>query len=416
MVLPPPDDAATSRGKLSRRRFLETVGTGAAALAAGGALSACAAAGASVTVPLPRQDNPVRWPIYRDNPMIASGMKPETGATLQIYNWVAYINSATIANFCKKYRCHAQVTTFNTMDEAIAKLQSGQLNFDVFIPTVDVLGPLVLGKLLQPLNPSYLPNREQTWPQYHSPFYDLGAQYTVPYTVYTTGVGYRKDLIDQDPYRMSNPWSILWNPKYFGRVGLLDDYREGMALGMLKAGIHDLNTTSVDAISTSFRQLKLCETLTGAVIDNNDYTEVPTGQTVVHHGWSGDMAAAWYYLPKGVKPEVLGYWYPPQGGGPVANDTMAVLRSAKSPVLAHLFLNYFLDQHNALSNISYTGYQQPIQGITPDLLIKEQLIPPSLRSTTVPAGYFHKGVFELELPIKTDQQYQEAWTTFGGGL
>ena len=40
---------------------------------------------------------------------------------------------------------HVRVTTFNTMSEAISKIQSGELDFDVFFPTIDVLGPLVEG-------------------------------------------------------------------------------------------------------------------------------------------------------------------------------------------------------------------------------------------------------------------------------
>ena len=52
-------------------------------------------------------------------------------------------------------------------------------------------------------------------------------------------------------------------------------------------------------------------------IDNNDYTEVPSGQIWIHHSWSGDMAAAAYYMPKGVPVDVVGYWFPTDGKGPV---------------------------------------------------------------------------------------------------
>ena len=38
------------------------------------------------------------------------------------------------------------------MDEAVAKLSSGEADFDVFFPTPDVIGKLAAGKLLQPLN------------------------------------------------------------------------------------------------------------------------------------------------------------------------------------------------------------------------------------------------------------------------
>ena len=80
---------------------------------------------ARARVPLPRPDNPVTWPVYTDNKAIASGLQPETGATLQIYNWVAYVNQACLNHFAKKYNCKVQLTTFNTMNEALAKLRSG---------------------------------------------------------------------------------------------------------------------------------------------------------------------------------------------------------------------------------------------------------------------------------------------------
>ena len=83
-------------------------------------------------------------------------------------------------SFAKKYNCKVQVTTFNTMDEALAKLRSG-LSFDVFMGvTVDVLGQLIESKLIQPLNHSYIPNITQAWPDFPNPFYDQGWQYTVP--------------------------------------------------------------------------------------------------------------------------------------------------------------------------------------------------------------------------------------------
>ena len=130
-------------------------------------------------------------------------------------------------------------------------------------------------------------------------------------------------------------------------------------------------------------------------IDNNDYTEVPTGETWIHHAWSGDMAAAASYMPKGVPVDVVGYWFPTDGNGPVANDTNVILRSATNPVLAHVYLNYFLDLPNVIENISYNGYMQPLTGVTPQVLVKEQILPPSLLSTVVLPSYFRRGVSEL---------------------
>jgi spermidine/putrescine transport system substrate-binding protein len=405
--------------KLTRRSFL---GGSAAALAALGSaplLSACSSALAGTgTVPLPRPDNPVKWPVFGKNTAIASNLPIEEGATLQVYTWVAYINQDVVNSFAKKFKCKVQITTFNTMNEALSKLRvPGEFSYDVLVgATVDVLGQLIEAKLVQPLNHSYIPNITQAWSDFSNPFYDQGWQYTVPYTIYTTGISWRKDLVDENPYAMKNAWSMLWQPKYKGRIAILDDYREGISLGLMKNGIYDLNTTDYRQISLSRKTLEELSSLVNVRIDNNDYTEVPDGDTWIHHAWSGDMAAAEYYMPKAVSVDTVGYWFPTDGRGPVANDTNAVLSSAKNPVLAHQFLNYFLDLPNVLNNISFNGYMQPLTGVTPQVLVKEQILPKALLSTVVLPSYFRRGVAELQLPVDADAQWQQAWLVVSNGI
>jgi spermidine/putrescine transport system substrate-binding protein len=137
--------------------------------------------------PLARQDSPVTWKLWRDP--IKSGLAPEKGATLQIYNWADYIWLKVVKQFCEAYNCKYQITTFNNMDEGLAKMRTGQLKFDIFMGvTPDVLGKLITGKLLQPLNHSYVPHLvSDVWETYQNPFYDQRWRYTVPYTAYTTG-------------------------------------------------------------------------------------------------------------------------------------------------------------------------------------------------------------------------------------
>ena len=404
---------------MSRRGFLgRSALAGLGALGGGALLEACAPALAgSGTVPLPRPRNPVTWPLFKDNLPIKSGLPPESGATLQIYNWVAYVNQSCLNNFAKRYNCKVQLTTFNTMDEALAKLRSG-LSFDVLMGvTVDVLGQLIESKLIQPLNHSYIPNITQTWPDFANPFYDQAWRYTVPYTIYTTGISWRKDLVPENPYAMRNPWSqMLWQPKYKGKVAILDDYREGISLGLMKNGLYNLNTTDQRQIALSRRSLENLSDLVNVRIDNNDYTEVPTGETWIHHAWSGDMAAAASYMPKGVPVDVVGYWFPTDGKGPVANDTNTVLHSATNPVLAHLFLDYMENLPNVLENISYNGYMQPLTGVTPQRLVQEKILPKSLMSTVVLPSYFRHGIGELQLPVDADALWQQAWLVVSNGI
>ncbi len=409
------------RGELwSRRGFLKR--SAAAGLVVGGAgslLDACSSGGktsvpgassSSGGIPLPRPNAPVTWPLEANNTAIASRLAPETGATLKLFNWVAYINPQCLTDFGKKYNCKVEVTTFENMDDALAKLTSGQhLGFDVFFPTIDVMGELVYGKIIQPLNHSYIPNISQAWTDFTNPFYDGKWQYTVPYTIYTTGIAWRKDHVDENPYAMANPWAMPWQAKYKDKVAILDDARESISLGLMKNGIFNLNTTDPAQITAAGQQLQDLARLTNVHIDNNDYTEVPSGQIWIHHAWSGDIATAASYMPKGVNVDVVGYWFPPDGKGPVGNDTMTVLRGSPNPVLAHLFLNYILDVNNVLTNISYNGYMQPINGITQQRLVSEQLLPPSLVSTVVLPSYFRRGVEELQIPTATNALWEQAW-------
>jgi len=196
----------------------------------------------------------------------------------------------------------------------------------------------------------------------------------------------------------------------------LDDYRESLSLGLMKNGVFDLNTTSTAQINAAKQSLEDLKTLTNVKIDNNDYTDVPDGRTWIHYAWSGDMAAAESYMPKGTPVEVVSYWFPSDGKGPVANDTIVALKSGHNPVLAHEFMNYMLDLDNALENISFNGYMQPLTGVTPQKLIAEQILPPSLTSTVVLESYFKRGVTELELAPTVDAEWERAWNEFSGGL
>jgi spermidine/putrescine transport system substrate-binding protein len=405
---------------MSRRDFLARSGGAALAISAAGLLlDACAstspaASSASGTpYPLARPAQPVRWPVTRSE-VIASGLEPEKNATLQLYTWQEYINTKVVNAFAAKYHCKVEITTFGTMDEALAKINTGQVNFDVFWPTVDVVGQMATGRLLRPLNHSYISNIGQVWPQFQNPFYDQDWHYTVPYTVYTTGIAYRKDHVTQDPYKMPSPWSMIWNPAYRGYASILNDYREGISLGLLKNGITDLNTTSHAQI-TQAKDSLMELTAMDKIQVSNSYTAIPDDQVWVQQAWSGAIISAPSEMPKGQDPGVIGYWFPPNGRGPVNNDTMAILASGSNPVLAHLFLNYMLEYSNAMENFAWLGYQPPQRQITPASLVKDGLIPPNLASCTVLPSYFNVGYRELELSPSADLAWNNAWQQFTAG-
>jgi spermidine/putrescine transport system substrate-binding protein len=364
---------------------------------------------------LAKPDNPVTWPLLDDNPMIASGLEPESG-TLRIYNWNGYLWPKIKKDFAKEYGVKVEETFFTTLDEAISKITSGAVEFDVFIPTPDRLGRLVVGKTLQPLNHDYLPNLKNVWPSVQDPWYDKGSRYTVPYVTWTTGIGYRKDKISTTPDSLSNPYEIYWDEAVKGKLYLLDDGRDAPAHMLLKNGIQDINTEDIEQITLAKDELKSLYDQ-NVKVSTDDYTNLPEGRAWVHQMWSGSAISAQWYLPEGVDVEALGFWFPEDGHGTIGNDNIAIPRNAKNPVLAHHFLNYLLDVKHGYDNFAnYVGYQPPFTKLDPDRLVADGVVPANLKSSIVRESDFDKGYFLTELTPAGQTEWQNAWAEFKAGV
>jgi spermidine/putrescine transport system substrate-binding protein len=413
----------------TRRQFLIRSGVAVGALSGlDGLLSACggsakSAVGTTETngalmgpggIPLARRDHPVTLPLYDDNPAIDSGMDLEAGP-LNLFNWAAYINPAVVKAFEKQHNVKVSITTFENEEEAISKLTSGQTSFDVWWATVDYVSRAVAGKLVQPINHSYLPNLKNVWPALQNPYYDQHSRYTVPYTVYTTGIAWRTDKVKKAPPEYANPYDIFWDShQYAGKVAILDDEREGLAMTMLRRHLYDVNTEDAKRIDQAEKDLSQLTSIANVKVNVNDYTDLPSGATYISQAWSGDIAGAPSYLPKGVKPTVLGYWRP-DDKAETQNDMITILKEAKHPVLAHAFLNFMLDNKAGVENFSWNGYIPPLEVIEPDKLVAQGYIPANLASTIVRKSDFDKGVTIDALTQNGQSLWQDAWSSFKGG-
>ena len=414
----------------TRRQFLIRAGMTVGALSGADALlSACGGSANSATttgtstsgalmgpggIPLARRDHPVTLPLYADNPAIGSGKNLEAGP-LNLFNWDAYINPATVKAFEKEFNVKVSVTTFENEEEAIAKLTSGQTKFDVWWATVDYVSRAVAAKLIQPINHSYLPNLKNVWPSLQNPYYDQHSRYTVPYAVYTTGIAWRTDKVKKAPPDYANPYDIFWDShQYAGKVAILDDQREALGMTLLRRKFWDINTEDPKQIDKAEKDLSQLTSIANIKVNVNDYTDIPSGKTYISQAWSGDIAGAPYYLPKGVKPTVLGYWRP-DNHAETQNDMITILKSAQHPVLAHAFLNFMLENKNGIDNFSWNGYIPPLTAIDPDKLIAQGYIPKNLASTIVRQSDFDKGVTIDALTTKGQALWQNAWSNFKAG-
>jgi spermidine/putrescine transport system substrate-binding protein len=408
--------------QMSRRAFIKRAGGVTIALPSAAAiLAACAkpqvsspgGSGGPGIIPIARQDAPVTLPLI-GSPIAAD--TPVEEGTLEIYNWDSYMWKSVLADWENLADRTYEWTTFNNTSEMLSKLQSGQVVADVTFPTVNELGKMVQNELLQPIQHEMLPNIGGMWPEFSaddSPWYDQGWRYTVPYTIYTTGIGFNRTEVDEDEVA-ERGYDILWDTKYAGKIGIYDDYREALSMAMYRRGLTDPNTGDEAVINQAKDDLiELVQTTNARITINGAFDGIPTGKFSIHQAWSGDMIGAQQYLPAGVSPDILGYVLPEIYS--VGNDLMAVPSSAEHPAMGHDFINFFISDKYAVKNFSWNGYQPPLTSMQPNSLIAEGYVPQTVPEAVVKAQDFTVGHFLGQLDPEVNRLWQNAWDEVKAG-
>ena len=380
-------------------------------------LTACGTKQASSTaVKIPSPTNPVTWPLSEVNPAIAAGQTPKAGTTLRIYNYADYLSPRVLKDFEAKYDVDIRLSTFNDADEALTKVASKELKFDLYFPSYDSLGKLVQADLLRPLTRDYLTNYDNLWPSFHDPWYDRGARYTVPYTMYSTGIGWRTDMVPTDiagdgqPVRRALGHEVRRQQCRSSTTGTPRCRWCCCATGSTTSTPRRPRTSQL--IRTQLLDLR--KTMRPKVTISM-YTEMPAGQYGLCQMWSGDAINTPYYLPKNVSPDVMRYWFPPDGKGAVDNDLVVLLAQGENPVAAHFFINEILDNKVAGQNFGFTGYQPPLNKFTPDTLVADGYLPQNLATAVVKESDFKVGLPLLQLPPETDTAWHQVWQEFKAG-
>jgi spermidine/putrescine transport system substrate-binding protein len=368
-------------------------------------------------IPIANPDSPVLLPMSSDP--IPADTPIETDGVLQVYNWDAYMYKKVLRAFEDQYNVKVEWTTFNNMEEGIQKLVAGQVTADVFFPTTDYVRRLVASDHLQPLNHELIPNlAANVWPVFSDPgpWYDLEARYTIPYTIYTTGVAYRRDRLD-DAEANSMGYEAFFDPRFKDAVSYYDSYRDALGMMLLRNGETDPDSNDPAAITAAKDAILEMINQNGARLTiNGTYAKLPEGEFTVSESWSGDIVGAKYYLPKGTPEDVLGYWYPDDNKGLIGNDTITIPADAPHPRLAHEFLNFFLDEKWGYMNFAdWNGYQPPFNSIDPSRLVADGVVLPTLSKAVVSEEGFNQGYIQSELTPEADALWLAAWNEILAG-
>lgn len=273
---------------------------------------------------------------------------PSVGArrTLNLYIWSNYIAPETLARFERRHGVRVQLDLYDSNEALLAKLQAGNVAYDVVCPSNYVIEVLLKQGLLRPLDRGALPHFENLEPRFLGLEHDPGNAYSAPYFWGTTGIAYRRSRTGP-----IDSWAALWQERLRGRVLMLDDPRETLGAALLRLG-RGINETDPAALREAQRLLVLQKPLVRAYNSSNFEDVLLSGDVWAAQGWNGQFARAMQQDPD------IAYVIPKEGSA-LFLDSLVVPANAPDPELAHRFIDFALEAEVSAEICRTMGYSTP---------------------------------------------------------
>jgi len=287
---------------------------------------------------------------------------------LNLYIWSNYVNDKLIKRFEERYNVRVNIEYYSSNEALLAKLQTGVVDYDLVMPSDYMIATFIKDGLLQPIDKSRLKNFDNLDPRFLNQSFDPNNEYSIPFAWGTSGIGYRKDKVKEE----IKSWAAFWDPRFSGRISLLDDIRENFAVALKLKG-YSLNSTDPQQIAEArdllLRQKPLVQTYDSATFDQL----LLSGDAWIVQGYSGQIARASQENPNIV-------YVIPQEGCTIWSDNLCIPRTASSPDLALLFIDYILEAESAAEVTNFSGFSSPNLAarplIKPEILNNPAIFPP----------------------------------------
>lgn len=312
-------------------------------LTAAGASAALLGAGCSYTDPPKAEPAPTK------------AIKKEVDGDLVYFNWADYVHPKVMKGFKAEYGVDIIESNYDSMESMQAKLAAGN-RYDIIFPSAAWVQKLNAANQLYPIDHSSLDNAAAIFDHYDyfaDPWYDAESAHSIPFTMYKTGVAWRKDKLGE---QLTGSWEDLWNDAAQGHTFLLDDRDEVLGMGALLLGM-DLNTADEDDLDQIVDKIATLRPYLRA-FSSDDFNNLLSGDAWLTQAWSGDLAAVIWQADD---PSLYAFQSPSEGA-PVNTDTYAIPANAEHPGTALLFIDYMLRPENVERNINYIGYPMPVHG------------------------------------------------------
>ena len=248
---------------------------------------------------------------------------------LNVFNWSNYIAPETIPDFEAEFGVRVRYATYESNEEMLARVMTGNSGWDVVFPSNYFIGPMREMKLLAPIEHARLGNLDRLEQRFQAPPWDARLEWSVPYMWGASGIGYSRKL-DPPPLR----WADLWSERLRGRLTMLDDPAEVLGACLKKLG-HPLNSMDTGQLRRAQREAIAQKRLLRAYLNAEVRDQLVAGDVLAAQLWATTSQQAIDAAPG------LAFVYPAEGFALYA-DNAVVLRESRRGPLVHAFINYLL--------------------------------------------------------------------------
>ncbi len=326
--------------------------------------------------------------------LFVTACTPKTASKeLNLAIWGDYMNEAVKAQFEKETGIKVNISNYSSNEELLAKVQSSAGGIDMAVPSDYMVGIMAKLDLLERLDKNKIPNQAEVLPEFLSQEFDPANEFSLPYAWSTVGIAYNTKLVKNIP----TSWHDLFDSEYKGRLSVLDDVREAMAMALKHEGF-SVNTTKPAEIAKAKEVLlKLKPNL--KMFRSDTIEPLANKEIAVAHVYSTSGIAAEMHSQGEIK------FVMPSEGGTKAIDNMVIFKGSKNSENAHALMNFLLNK-DANASFVKTIYGGPVvKGV-------KEILPENVRkhAALFPEGHsLEKYEFIRDLG-KDLKMYDESWT------
>jgi spermidine/putrescine transport system substrate-binding protein len=278
--------------------------------------------------------------------------------TLALYNWGDYINPDILTKFTEETGIKVTLDTYSSNEEMLAKIQAGATGYDIVFPSVHMNDIMLKLGLLEKTDINLSPDFKNIDPANLRSKEDPTSSYCLPYAWGTVGVFYNEKVTGP-----ISSWADFFAvpEKTGGKITLLDDMREVLAIGLMTNG------KSVNSTDPADVQLA-----TDYILAHKASVSAFTYDSMAMLA-SGDIAAAHFFVGGNVffvdMPDIK--YMIPSEGATMYQENICVLASAPDKENAKKFMEFYLRPEIAAMNVAqqYNGTANvPARDLIPEAI------------------------------------------------